>query len=192
MNTLNICIDIDGTITNAYDWLDIVNKYFNKNITEDQVTEYEIHQVMHIERYEYEDFYNKNKFKIHSEQKLRDDAKLVITVLNQIHNIYFVTARDRELETLTHLFLRKNEIPYDNLFVLGSHYKVDKAKELTCSIFIEDNYTNAIQLSEAGFRVLLMDTNYNRKPLNDNIVRVYNWKEIFLIINELSSQTKAV
>ncbi|MVX67227.1 hypothetical protein GKZ28_26660 [Clostridium chromiireducens] len=192
MNNLNICIDIDGTITNAYDWLDYANEYFNKNITEDQVTEYEIHQVMGIERHEYEDFYNKNKFKIHSEQKLRDDAKLIITVLYQMHNIHFVTARDLELETLTHLFLRKNEIPYDNLFVLGSHYKVDKAKELNCNIFIEDNYDNAIQLSNSGYKVLLIDTNYNRKPLNNNIVRVNNWKEIFLIINELSSQTKAV
>lgn len=192
MNTLNICIDIDGTITNAYDWLDIANKYFNKNITEDQVTEYEIHAVMGIERHEYEDFYSKYKFKIHSKQRLRDDAKLVITVLHQLHNIYFVTARDQELETLTHLFLRKNQIPYDDLFVLGSHYKVDKARQLNCNIFIEDNYNNAIQLSEAGFKVLLIDTNYNKKSLNDNIIRVNNWKEIFLIINELSSQTKAV
>ena len=192
MNNLNICIDIDGTITNAYDWLDSANKYFNKNITEDQITEYEIHQVMGVERHEYEDFYNKNKFKIHSEQKLRDDAKIVITVLHQMHNIHFVTARDSELETLTHLFLRQNEIPYDNLFVLGSHYKVDKAKELNCNIFMEDNYNNAIQLSNSGYKVLLIDTNYNRKSLNNNIVRVNNWKEIFLIINELSSQTIAV
>lgn len=192
MNALNICIDIDGTITNAYDWLDITNEYFNKNITEDQITEYEIHQVLGIERHEYEDFYNKNKFKIHSEQKLRGDVKLIINKLSKLHNIYFVTARDKELETLTHLFLRKNEISYDDLFVLGSHYKVDKARELNCSIFIEDNYNNAIQLSNAGFKVLLIDTNYNRKPLNRNIIRVNDWKEIAAIINELSLQTKAV
>lgn len=192
MNALNICIDIDGTITNAYDWLDMANKYFNKNITEDQVTEYEIHEVLGIERREYEDFYSIYKFKIHSEQKLRDDVKLIINKLSKIHNIYFVTARDKELETLTHLFLRKNEISYNDLFVLGSHYKVDKARELNCSIFIEDNYNNAIQLSTAGFKVLLIDTNYNRKPLNHNIIRVNDWKEIVAIINELSLQTKAV
>jgi uncharacterized HAD superfamily protein len=192
MSTFNICIDIDGTITNAYDWLNFANKYFNKNITEDQVTKYEIYEVMGVERHVYEDFYSKYKFQIHSEQELRQYAKTVINILSQIHNIYFVTARDRQLETLTHLFLKKYEIQYDKLFVLGSHYKVNKAKELNCNIFIEDNYTNAIQLSEAGFKVLLMDTNYNRNPLNDNIVRVYNWKEIFSIINELSLQTKAV
>lgn len=170
----------------------MANKYFNKNITEDQVTEYEIHEVLGIERREYEDFYSIYKFKIHSEQKLRDDVKLIINKLSKIHNIYFVTARDKELETLTHLFLRKNEISYNDLFVLGSHYKVNTARELNCSIFIEDNYNNAIQLSTAGFKVLLIDTNYNRKPLNHNIIRVNDWKEIVAIINELSLQTKAV
>lgn len=30
MNNLNICIDIDGTITEPYYWLEISNKYFKK------------------------------------------------------------------------------------------------------------------------------------------------------------------
>jgi len=96
------------------------------------------------------------------------------------------------LTMLTHSYLKKNEIPYDDLFVLGSHYKVDKAKELKSDIFIEDNYHNALQLSEAGFKVLLLDTNYNRKPINENITRVYNWKEIYSIIDKLLLQSKAM
>ena len=92
----------------------------------------------------------------------------------------------------THSYLKNNEIPYDDLFVLGSHYKVDKAKELECSVFVEDNYDNAVELSNAGFKVLLIDANYNRKPLNDNIVRVYSWKEIYSIINKLLLQSKAM
>lgn len=192
MNTLNICIDIDGTITDPYYWLDIANKHFNKNITEDQVTEYYVHEVIGVDRNEYESFYEKNKIKIHLEQRLRDDVKFVLDILSENHNIYFVTARDKDLEILTHAYLRENGIPYNDLFVLGSHYKVDKAKELSSDIFIEDNYDNAIQLSNEGFKVLLLDTNYNRKVLNKNITRVFSWKEIFSIINELSLQRKAM
>lgn len=194
MKNLNICIDIDGTITDAYYWLNITNKYFNKNVTESQVTEYYIHKVMNIDRLEYEEFYEKNKFKIHSEQEqeLREDVKLALNKLNIHHNIYFVTARDKSLTMLTYSYLKKNELPYDGLFLLGSHYKVEKAKELNCDIFIEDNYDNAIQLSEAGLKVLLMDTNYNRKKLNENIIRVYDWKEVYMIINQLLVHNKAV
>jgi uncharacterized HAD superfamily protein len=93
---------------------------------------------------------------------------------------------------LTHVYLRKNGLPYDGLFVLGSCYKVAKARELNCDLFIEDHYDNALQLSNKGFKVLLLDTAYNRKPLNENIVRVNDWKEIFHIINALSQQNKAI
>lgn len=192
MKNLNICIDIDGTITDAYYWLNMTNKYFNKNVKEEQVTKYYIHEVMGIKAEEYLKFYEENKIEIHSEQKLREDVQSVIKRLSMLHNIYFVTAREKELTMLTHSYLKRNEIPYDDLFVLGSHYKVDKAKELECNVFIEDNYDNAIQLSNAGFKVLLVDTNYNQKLLNDNIVRVYTWKEIHSIINELLSQSEAM
>jgi uncharacterized protein len=192
MKNLNICIDIDGTITDAYYWLNITNKYFNKNITEEEITQYYIHEIMGISLKEYDEFYQQNKFEIHSEQVLREDVKIVIKKLSELHNIYFVTAREKELTMFTHSYLKRNEIIYDDLFVLGSHYKVDKARELDCNVFIEDNYDNAVQLSQAGFKVLLIDTNYNREPLNDNIVRVYNWKEIYYTINKLLSQSKAM
>ncbi|MBU3130114.1 5' nucleotidase, NT5C type [Clostridium tagluense] len=192
MKNLNICIDIDGTITDAYYWLNITNKYFNKNITEKQITKYYIHEVMGIKQSEYEEFYEKNKIQIHSEQKLREDVQIVIKKLSLMHNIFFVTAREKSLTMLTHSYLRKNEIPYDDLFVLGSHYKVDKARELECNVFIEDNYDNAVQLSKAGVKVLLLDTNYNRKPLNENIIRVFSWKEIYSIIDKLILQCKAM
>lgn len=192
MKNLNICIDIDGTITDPYYWLDICNEYFNTNVTEEQVTEYYLHKLLGITVIDYAEFYEKHKFKMHSDQKLRGDAVFIITKLSLVNNIYFVTARDKSLTMLTHGYLRKNEIPYDDLFVLGSHYKVETAKELNCSVFIEDNYDNAIQLSNAGFKVLLIDTNYNRKPINKNILRVYNWNEIYSIINKLLLQSKAM
>jgi uncharacterized HAD superfamily protein len=192
MKILNICIDIDGTITDPYYWLDEANKYFNKNVTTDQVTQYYIHKVMDIDILEYQEFYEKSKIKMHSNQELREDVKKALDKLSFLHNIYFVTAREQSLTLLTHSYLKKNELKYDDLFLLGSHYKVEKAKELACNIFIEDSYENAIQLSNAGFKVLLIDTNYNRRKLNTNITRVYNWKEIYVAINKLLLHDKAM
>jgi uncharacterized protein len=192
MKNLNICIDIDGTITDAYYWLDSCNEYFGTNIAKEDVTEYHIHKILGIDEKEYSQFYENYKFKLHLNPKLRFFAKVVITKLNLLHNIYFVTTREKCLEMLTHTYLRKNEISYDGLFFLGSHYKVDIANELNCNIFIEDNYDNAIQLSNAGFKVLLLDTNYNRKPLNENVKRVCNWIEIYEVIKELSLESKVI
>jgi len=147
----------------------------------------------YITREEYYDFYNKSKFEMHNEQvKLRGNAREIIEELIRLNNIYFVTARDKDLEMLTYSYLNKNNIPYDDVFVLGTHYKVNTAKELKCDIFIEDCYSNALQLSENGFKVLLIDTNYNRKPLNKNIIRVFNWNEIYEIIKEMPLCRKAI
>lgn len=188
MKNLNICIDIDGTITDPYYWLNYANEYFNLNYTEDQITTYNIAEALNISSYDYDIFYEKNKFLIHRTENLRDDVKDILDILYKYNNIFFVTARDKSLELLTNQYLKNNHIPYDGVFVLGSCNKVPTAQNLNCDIFIEDSYDNAIQLSANNFKVLLVDTNYNRLPLNDNIIRVYNWKQIFEFISELSGE----
>lgn len=192
MKNLNICIDIDGTITDPYYWLDYANEYFNLEVAEKDVSSYNIAKILNVEECEYLKFYEENKFKIHAEEKLRDDAKSIIDILHSFNNIYFVTARDKSLELLTFVYLLDKEIPFDEVHVLGSCNKVPTAIDLDCDVFIEDSYDNAIELSNNGFKVILMDTNYNKLPLNENITRVSNWNEVLQIITELSQKKKAV
>lgn len=192
MKNLNICIDIDGTITDPYYWLSYANDYFNSNISENQITSYDIAEILNVEQNAYLEFYEQFKIKIHSEQKLRNDVKDVLNELHQLNNLYFVTARDKSLELLTVLYLLNHEIPFDEVVVLGNINKVPTAINLNCDIFIEDSYDNAIQLSNSGFKVILMDTNYNKFPLNDNIIRACSWNEILQIITEISKEKEAI
>lgn len=192
MKNLNICIDIDGTITDPYYWLSYANSYFNSNVSENQITSYNIAEVLNVKDIDYLKFYEKCKFEIHSNQELRDDVKKVLNELYKSNNIYFVTARDKSLELLTFQYLKNNEIPFDKVLVLGTYNKVPSANELQCDVFIEDSYDNAISLSNAGFKVILIDTNYNRFPLNHNIIRASNWNEIFNIINEIQERKNVI
>lgn len=193
MDKLNICIDIDGTVTEPYYWLNIFNKHFKKNIKPSEVTKYNIDEVMGITEEQYNKFYEKYKVRIHTvEEKVRKDAKDILNSLKEYNNIYFVTARDKSLEMLTRCYLENNGIRYDELYVLGSHYKVEKAIELKCDIFIEDNPNNALELSEAGFKVILIDTNYNKNVYGYNIIRVYNWREVYNVVKEIYMEDKAI
>lgn len=192
MRNLNICIDIDGTITDPYYWLSYANDYFNSNISESQVIDYNIVKILNVSEIEYLEFYEKFKFKIHNEQKLRDDVQQILNKLYEKNNIYFVTARDKSLEMLTFQYLKNHKLFFDEAYVLGTHDKVPKATDLNCDIFIEDSYDNAIQLSNSGFKVILIDTNYNRFTLNNNIIRAYSWNEILQIITEISTEEKAI
>ncbi|NFJ23859.1 hypothetical protein FC911_14040 [Clostridium botulinum] len=194
MDNLNICIDIDGTITEPYYWLEISNKYFKKNIKPEDITVYNIEDVLGITEEEYMKFYEKYKVRIHTEEKLRQGAKKVLNELNKYHNIYFVTAREKSLEVLTKSYLINHSIKFRDFYVLGSHYNVENAKGINCDIFIEDNPTNAVELSEAGFKVILLDTNYNKHiKENENIIRISHWDEVYNIAKEISStEEKAI
>lgn len=69
--------------------------------------------------------------------------------------------------------------------MLGSDYKIDKAKELKCDIFIEDNTLNALQLAQGVVRVFLLETNYNKDTKHDNITKVKDREHIKKLINNM-------
>ncbi|WP_409228921.1 hypothetical protein [Gudongella sp. SC589] len=176
--SLNLCIDIDGTITEAYYWLDAANRYFNSSIQPYQVKEYDIHHVLDVSREDYQEFYRLHWQELHGNAKPRKYAELVLWKLFMQHNISYVTAREPVTRDTTVQWLRRHGMPEMDLHMLGSHYKVDKAKELDCDIFVEDRYENAVELALSGFQVLLMDCSYNRKPLIPGITRVTNWLDV--------------
>lgn len=176
---LNICVDIDGTITEPFYWLDAANRHFETNIKPYQVTTYDIHEVIGVTREEYNEFYSIYCESLHSNAKVRENSELVLWHLNQQHNIFYVTARDPQIRNTTENWFRRNDLPIAELHMLGSHYKVERAKKLECNIFIEDRYENALQLALEGFEVLLIDCTYNREPSIPGITRVSDWLDIY-------------
>lgn len=178
MSQLNFCIDIDGTITEAYDWIPRANQYFNTKIIPEKVKVYEIHKALGVQSESYDEFYHLYGELIHDEVRIRMGVKDVLDKLYQKHKVHFVTAREEKMKSVTEKWLFHHEIPMDTLSLLGTHNKVAKAHELSCDIFIEDRYENAVQLATYGFNVLLIDCYYNQGYLNRGITRVMNWLEI--------------
>lgn len=176
---LNICVDIDGTITEPYYWLDMANRHFGTDIKPYQVTTYDIHEVLKVSREAYNEFYNLYAETLHSKAEVRENAEIVLWKLDQQHNVFYVTAREQWIRKTTENWFVKNDLPLAQLHMLGSHYKVERAKQLECDIFIEDRYENAIQLALEGFQVLLVDCSYNRLPLLPGITRVRDWIDIY-------------
>lgn len=181
---LNICIDIDGTITDPYYWIKYINEYFKTNLSAEDITKFDICRILNITNDEYLKFYDVYGEKIHSSAVLRQYVKDMLNEINNNHNIYYITARPEKYREVTSEWIKVSGLPRGELFMMGNHNKEEKAKELDCHIFIEDRYRNAVMLAKAGFKVLLIDSNYNRYPLIDGIKRVYNWKEIY---DEISS-----
>ena len=179
---MNICIDIDGTITTEDAWVKSAVKYFKKFISKEDITEYEIYKVLGVTPEEYDGFYKACGEKMHEKAPLRGQAKKVLKALNKKHQLYYVTAREEKMRNATEKWMRKNHLPNVPLHMTGSHYKVERAEALSCDVFIEDRYENAVQLALAGYQVILMDCLYNQKSILPNITRVKNWDEIEAIM----------
>ncbi len=178
MSKLNICIDIDGTITNPYHFIPYLNELYNKNITDEQCNTHKWEVLYGIDIDSMISEFHEKYIHSYKEAEVIDGAKDIIFKLNQTHNIAFVTARSEILTDITRSWLNQHGFSEIDVYLLGSDYKIDKAKELECHIFIEDNPSNAMQLADEGMKVLLIDTNYNRETKHDNIVRVNNWDDI--------------
>lgn len=192
MKKLNLCIDIDGTVTEPYYWLKRANEYFGTLIKPNDVTCYDIHKVLGIKDEDYIQFYRKYGKELHREAKVRFGASQVVNRLYNNHSIHFVTARDKKMRDVSLEWLGKHNFPMDTISLLGTHNKISKAKELECDFFIEDRYENAVQLSEEGFEVILIDCSYNKGILHKNIHRVKNWYQIERIILKYSKENQNI
>ena len=188
MKRLNICVDIDGTMTDPYYFMPYFNKYFNKDLSQDDCTTHRIDELYELHREEMDIFYEKEGEHMHRNATILPKVKEVFDELINYHNLHIVTARSERMAEITKEWLKKHDIPEVQLHSLGSYYKVDKAKELNCDVFIEDNPQNSLEIAESGIKVLLMDTNYNKTLSHKNIIRVQNWNDIKLHIDKLSKQ----
>lgn len=186
MNKLNICIDIDGTITSPYHFIPYLNELYNRNITEQECNTHNWEALYGVSMDTMLNEFHESYLHSYEEAKVVDNAKEIIEKLKNNHNLYFVTARNPELTEITTRWLYNNGFEEIDVYLLGSDYKIKKAKELECNIFIEDNPSNAIQLANEGMKVLLINTNYNTAIEHENIIRVNNWMEIEQFINDLN------
>ena len=185
MKNLNIGIDIDGTITSPYHYIAYLNRIYDKNLTEEEIT-----TVFWAELYGDTlegmlDKLHSNYLNCYSEAKVVEGAKEILDELYKYNNLFFVTARSADLEEITHNWLKKQKLSQIPLYILGTDRKLNKAKELKCDIFIEDNPSNALHLAEGGLKVILIDCNYNKDVKHENIIRVFSWREIKDIIDKM-------
>lgn len=182
MNKLNICIDIDGTITNPYHFIPYLNEMYEKNFTEQDCTTYKWEEMYEVDMDDLLAKFHNQYMHSYKEAQVVEGAKDIIGELYRDHNLYFVTARSEILTDITKEWLIENGFSEIDVHLLGSDYKIDKARELSCNIFIEDNPSNAVQLADAGMKVLLIDTNYNKNIDHENITRVNSWADIKVFI----------
>ena len=133
-----------------------------------------------------------------SELEMYEDCPIVLErLVQQGHEIFFITARAERRRMVTETWLREKRIlDYAKAVHLKPHgefnpdyprgrydaegsaqYKTRLAQELGVDVFCEDDTLISRTLAEAGIRVVLFDHPWNRDVSHERITRVSGWAE---------------
>ena len=103
MKNLNICIDIDGTITSPYHYLPYLNSIYNKKLTEEDFTTVYWAELYGDTLEGMLDKLHSKYMNSYSEAKVVEGVKDVIDELYKDNNLFFVTARNYRKYLFIHL-----------------------------------------------------------------------------------------
>ncbi|QQZ10848.1 hypothetical protein [Heyndrickxia vini] len=186
-------IDIDGTVTHPNSLLPYINDEFKLQLTLDDITEYELTNVIDVDPKVFYEWFVRTEPKMYGESPLAEGAKEVLTEWKEKFQLYFISARSSNLITVTENWFNTNDLFYHHIELIGSHNKVETAKKYQVDLFFEDKHDNAVMIhEELQIPVILFDTPYNQDPIPDGVVRVKNWHEAEIWVNKwLKTQSKA-
>ncbi len=171
-------IDIDGTLTCPTTFVPFINQTLNKNITFDDITQYDLTPLMGLDEEGFWKWMDEMEPIIYKDAPLAKGAKGIVQKWKNQFDLFFISARRNHLYEVTNNWFSKQEINYDHLELIGTHNKIAAVKKHGIDLFFEDKHDNACDISEeCGIPVILFDTPYNREPVPSNVYRVSDWLE---------------
>lgn len=89
-------------------------------------------------------------------------------------------------------WLEKNHFRFNGIFFCsdsrGAKDKLKGVRSVSADVMIDDRPDIAVYLAEKGVRVLLFDTRYNKNISHKNIIRVYDWKDVYRKIKAMNKE----
>lgn len=183
---MRIGVDIDGVVSDSYPaWLGELNQHFGKNIT--VLKDYEMHLVFDVPEDAMNHFFVQNIERLFEiPHPMKGAKKGIESLLQDGHEVVYVTARAPEEEEFTVRWMKKYGIPHEKILFTGHKSKVDFVKEWKLELFIEDYMVNAKAISELEIPTLLLDASYNQGKVPQGVIRCSHWQEILTKIHEIS------
>ena len=177
---LNLGVDIDNCLNNLnVHLLKLIKKYYKVKIDE---SIYDIWDKLGISDKEKISFLTKHQDELQLD--IEQHCRYYLRKLQNLYNIYIITARPYSFAKETIYWLDRNNIPYDEIYFRAGN-KVDACKFLNIKYMIDDSPWNILSLQKNEIPCLIYDRPYNQRIKNNQFVnRVYSWKDIYKFLIE--------
>ncbi len=187
---MKIGIDIDDTIANTSEQINIYAKIFTENILKRKfklknIDIYDPMWARHLYGWteeEDKEFWNKYYEKCVQNVKPMKNAANIINKLFENNEIIIITARwDRKEGTINEItkeWLKNNNIHYNKLYT-DCLDKRNIALENKIDLFIDDSIKTCMQIHELGIKTFIMNSRINENMDIGDIIRVKSWIEIY-------------
>lgn len=196
-----IGIDLDEVIADTINGLlKFSNPMYGFSLTREQVFAHNLGEVWNCsleeETRRWREFYADPSFR---EVKATPGAVEGINSLANGNKLILITGREERLVEETKRWIEENfpnkfsQICFAEHFVIaeGRKTKAEFCDELGIDVMIEDYIGYAISCANGTRKVLLMDRPWNQVDnLQENIHRIYSWKEIVDYISRMNDKTK--
>ncbi|KPV63225.1 MAG: 5' nucleotidase, deoxy (Pyrimidine), cytosolic type C protein (NT5C) [Candidatus Bathyarchaeota archaeon BA2] len=183
---MKIGIDIDGVISNfVKTFARIVKNKYEIALKEEEIFCHDLFQVLGIPEEEAKELIRET---LTQDLTLIPRARWGINELKQEHEIYLISARFKDLTTITENWLKSKKIPYDKILYLDEGNKHQASLQL--DVIIEDNLKDAIGWLGKVKEILIFDHPWNRSlDVKKSFHRVRNWSEIVEFVKLASKIT---
>ncbi|PYZ98651.1 hypothetical protein CR205_08760 [Alteribacter lacisalsi] len=177
-NVYRFGIDIDGTITDPATFIPAINEHFERDLTLNDITEYDLSRVLGISGEDFWKWMQQHEGSLYASAALAAEAKKTLLEWERKHELFYISARNTRFTDLTKTWFDKHALPYHHIELLGKHDKIDAVKNHDVDAFFEDKHDNAVGIAEeCSIPVVLMNTPYNQDPVPGLVHRVSSWAE---------------
>lgn len=118
-------------------------------------------------------------------QKIKQEGNKVIIITSR----YEVVQRKNIIEDYTKQWLKKNDIPYDEL-IMNAQNKLEVAAKAKVDLFIDDSISHCTKMQEGKIKALLYTTIMNQSLDVPELERVYSWPQIYIKYTKFKIEKK--
>lgn len=184
---MKLGFDIDGVISDFVEsFREVVKSHYGHSLNEADIYCHDLNLVLGITKQE--------RNELIRETLLRDIALMpkaqgtLMKLKSEGHQIFILTARFKDLISVTKNWLEKKEIPYSQLIPLSEGKKHLAEDEL--DVIVEDNLEDALEWSQKVENILVYDHPWNQtQNVRGLVKRVHSWDDIYEEIQRLRAKS---